>query len=89
MRNIFLLAVAGLAAFASANKKKDEVVRVSIAAESGSMVKITVKNISRRKIDFFQRGTVMDDNPVHKLEVTSAYGTNPAVAFFESELISD
>jgi len=85
MRSVFLLAFAGFAALASAHSKskKDvarnaKVVDVKVTAESGTVVKITVKNISKRKIDFFQRGTVLDDNPVHKLEVRSAFGGDSA-----------
>lgn len=76
MRGVVLLAVAALASFASAHTQKDDnVVRVSLAVVSGSVVKVTVKNTDRRrKIDFFQRGTILDENPVHKLNVSSEKG---------------
>jgi len=79
MRFFTLLAVTGLAIVASAKptKKKEPPqaqVEVKITPQSGSVVKVSVKNIGKDKFDFFQRGTLLDENPVHKLQILSSSG---------------
>jgi hypothetical protein len=77
MRFITFLAVTGLAIVASAKpttKGPEASVEVKLTLKSGSVVKVSVKNIGKKKLDFFQRGTLLDENPVHKLRVQSSSG---------------
>jgi hypothetical protein len=78
MRLIQLLAIAGLAVVASTKstnlKDSPKLVEVKLTSQSGSIVKVSVKNIGKDKLDFFQRGNLLDQNPVNKLSVQSSTG---------------
>lgn len=78
MRLSTFLVVTSLAIVGSAKPtKKPEPparVEVTLTPQSGSVVKVSVKNASKQKLDFFQRGSLLDDNPVHKLQVRAASG---------------
>jgi hypothetical protein len=78
MRIFNCLIVSGLAALASAKstepKESPKLLDVKLTTESGSIIKVSVKNVGKKKLDFFRRGNLLDENPVHKLEVKSPTG---------------
>lgn len=78
MRFVTLLAITGLAFTASAKPfKKPETpaqIEVTLTPKTGSLVKVSVKNVSKKKFDFFQRGSLLDENPVHKFQIQSSSG---------------
>lgn len=78
MRFFTFLAVTGLAIVGSAKPTKKleppAQVEVTLTPQSGSIVQVSVKNVSKKKFDFFQRGSLLDENPVHKLQVQSSSG---------------
>jgi hypothetical protein len=78
MRFLTFLAVTGLAIVTSAKpttkKEPEALVEVKLTPKSGSVVKVSVKNVGKKQLDFFQRGNLLDENPVHKLRVQSSSG---------------
>lgn len=78
MRFVTFLAITGLAVVASAKPtKKQEApaqIEVTLTPKTGSFVKVSVKNVGKEKFDFFQRGSLLDENPVHKFQIQSASG---------------
>lgn len=78
MKFYMFLAVTSLAIVVSAKPtKKSEPsaqIEVTLTPKSGSIVTISVKNVGKKKLDFFQRGSLLDENPVHKLQVQSSSG---------------
>lgn len=66
MRFSSCLAVAGLAGLVlsmpkkSAEPKPDpNILDVKLIPQGGSVVKVSVKNLGKKKLDFFQRGTIL------------------------------
>ncbi|TLD34786.1 neutral protease 2 [Venturia nashicola] len=78
MRVFKILTVTSLAIVGSAKptKKPDPPaqVEVTLTPQSGSLVQVSIKNVSKKKYDFFQRGSLLDENPIHKLQVRSSSG---------------
>ncbi|KAE9985677.1 hypothetical protein EG328_007091 [Venturia inaequalis] len=78
MRFLTFLAVTSLTIVGSATPAKrldpPAQVEVTLTPQSGSLLKVSVRNVSKQKLDFFQRGSLLDENPIHKLQVRSASG---------------
>jgi hypothetical protein len=71
-------------------KVDQHLVDVKLTPQDGSRVKLTIKNLGKKQLNFFQRGTILgecikprlghtltsitDDNPVHKLNVATSAG---------------
>jgi hypothetical protein len=94
---VVVFGLAGLAWSAPKKSKPEEQLKVSenlvdvkLTVLSGSEVKVSVKNLGKKQISLFQRGTLLgmqtqnqpftfayiipDPNPVHKLDITSPDG---------------
>jgi hypothetical protein len=68
--------IVGLASLVEAGKKRDGnyPIEVSLKAQEGSVVRVKISNQGGYDINLFSRATILDPNPVHKLNLTTVNG---------------
>jgi hypothetical protein len=72
-----LIATASLAAFVVAKKKEKDSnypIEVSLEAQEGSVVKVKISNLGPNEVNLFSRASILDPNPVRKLNLSSING---------------
>jgi hypothetical protein len=70
--------IAGLAVLVTAKRaQKDSSnypIEVSLESLEGSVVKVKISNLGPNEVNLFSRASILDPNPVHKLNLSSTNG---------------
>ena len=62
-------------------------IRVELKSKKGSQVTVKVTNSGKDEINFYKRASVLDPNPVHKLDLITADGMRSVLRNDETVLI--
>ena len=74
-----LIFITGIAALVAAKKKQKDSnypIEISLEAQEGSVVRVKISNLGPNDVNLFNRASILDPNPVRKLNVTTTNGTN-------------
>lgn len=55
-------------------------IKVELKSKKGSVIKIKVTNKGKDEINLFKRASILDPNPIRKLNLTSNDGTLPGIS---------